>query len=90
MNAKYKKFPTMQQAEEYINNGAPLTAATISGKSTTSPSTNVSVTPTTTSKSDNSGEEIVYCDGACKGNGKANSVAGVGVWWGPEDPRYIS
>lgn len=36
---------------------------------------------------DERGWDVVYCDGACKGNGKAGSVAGVGVWWGAEDPR---
>ncbi|CAL1698323.1 unnamed protein product [Somion occarium] len=29
----------------------------------------------------------VYCDGACKNNGKANAIAGIGVWWGPKDHR---
>ena len=32
--------------------------------------------------------DIVYCDGACKGNGQPGSVAGIGVWWGHGDPRY--
>jgi ribonuclease HI len=26
--------------------------------------------------------DIVYCDGACKGNGQQGAVAGIGVWWG--------
>lgn len=30
---------------------------------------------------------VVYCDGACKGNGKVGSVAGIGVWWGHNDSR---
>ncbi|KAF8433511.1 ribonuclease H-like domain-containing protein [Boletus edulis BED1] len=34
--------------------------------------------------------DIVYCDGACKGNGQPGSVAGIGVWWGHGDPRNIS
>ncbi|KAI0073219.1 ribonuclease H-like protein, partial [Panus rudis PR-1116 ss-1] len=33
---------------------------------------------------------LVYCDGACKGNGKPGSIAGIGVWWGPDDPRNIA
>lgn len=36
---------------------------------------------------DESGWDVVYSDGACKGNGKTGSIAGVGVWWGPDDPR---
>ena len=31
--------------------------------------------------------DVVYSDGACKGNGKVGSIAGIGVWWGPDDPR---
>ncbi|KAI0330691.1 ribonuclease H-like protein [Cubamyces sp. BRFM 1775] len=27
---------------------------------------------------------IVYSDGACKGNGQPGSIAGIGVWWGPD------
>ena len=37
---------------------------------------------------DESGWDVVYSDGACKGNGKVGSVAGVGVWWGDNDARY--
>ena len=37
---------------------------------------------------DESGWDVVYSDGACKGNGKIGSIAGVGVWWGRDDPRY--
>ena len=33
--------------------------------------------------------DIVYSDGACRGNGRSNPVAGIGVWWGPHDPRYL-
>lgn len=32
--------------------------------------------------------DIVYSDGACKGNGARDATAGIGVWWGPHDPRY--
>ncbi|KAI8986838.1 ribonuclease H-like domain-containing protein [Trametes punicea] len=35
------------------------------------------------------GPHVVYCDGACRGNGRSGSVAGVGVWWGQDDPRNI-
>ncbi|ETW83450.1 ribonuclease H [Heterobasidion irregulare TC 32-1] len=33
-------------------------------------------------------EHVVYTDGACRGNGRAGSLAGVGVWWGNNDHRY--
>ncbi|KAI9439523.1 ribonuclease H-like domain-containing protein, partial [Lactarius indigo] len=34
--------------------------------------------------------DVVYTDGACSRNGQAGSVGGIGVWWGPGDPRNIS
>ncbi|KAE9409294.1 ribonuclease H-like protein [Gymnopus androsaceus JB14] len=34
--------------------------------------------------------QVVYSDGACKGNGKSNGVAGIGVWWGEGDPRNLA
>ncbi|KAI0746646.1 hypothetical protein C8Q80DRAFT_1176466 [Daedaleopsis nitida] len=33
---------------------------------------------------------VVYTDGSCRGNGKVGSTAGVGVWWGKDDPRNVS
>ncbi|KAI0779252.1 hypothetical protein C8Q74DRAFT_680787 [Fomes fomentarius] len=39
---------------------------------------------------DKSGWDVVYSDGACKGNGKVGSVAGVGVWWGENNARNIA
>ncbi|KAK0203315.1 ribonuclease H-like domain-containing protein [Desarmillaria ectypa] len=32
----------------------------------------------------------VYCDGACRRNGNAGAIAGVGVWWSHGDSRNIS
>ena len=34
-------------------------------------------------------EDVVYTDGACPGNGRPGSVAGIGVWWGVNDSRYV-
>ena len=34
-------------------------------------------------------EDVVYTDGACSGNGQPGSVAGIGVWWAVDDPRYV-
>ncbi|KAK7063903.1 ribonuclease H-like domain-containing protein [Favolaschia claudopus] len=39
---------------------------------------------------DESEWDVVYSDGACKGNGQVGSVAGVGVWWGHDDPRNVA
>jgi ribonuclease HI len=34
-------------------------------------------------------EDVVYTDGACSRNGQYGSVAGIGVWWGRDDSRYV-
>ncbi|KAF2688771.1 ribonuclease H-like protein [Lentithecium fluviatile CBS 122367] len=36
------------------------------------------------------GPLIIYTDGAAKGNGKLGAVAGIGIWFGPDDPRNES
>ena len=51
------------------------------------PSVVVSNTRKRSRSVDESEWDVVYSDGACKGNGKVGSVAGIGVWWGPDDPR---
>ena len=33
---------------------------------------------------------VVWTDGACSNNGKANARGGVGVWFGDNDPRNVS
>lgn len=63
---------------------------------TKTPSTSVPTDPNNKAGKSNSaatdnpkweGWNIVYTDGACKGNGKVGSIAGIGVWWGWDDPR---
>lgn len=34
-------------------------------------------------------EQIIYTDGSSVSNGKRNAAAGVGVYFGPDDERYI-
>ena len=83
-DAKYKKFPSLPAAEQFLNGAAPshtdeASSSDVKGKKR-------SFGPEI---QDVSGWDIVYSDGACKGNGKAGSVAGIGVWWGSNDPRQV-
>lgn len=32
----------------------------------------------------------VYCDGSCIHNGRPNARAGIGIYFGPDDPRNVS
>lgn len=80
--AVYKKLATLAEANAFIQRrmAASAIASTSAATSTNSPSVD-------------EGEnafDVVYCDGACSRNGQAGSVAGIGVWWGPGDPRSVS
>ena len=62
-NAKYKKFKTREDAENFILDSK------------------ISVlTP----------DYYVYTDGACTNNGKVNAKAGIGIYFGKNDPRNVS
>lgn len=93
--AKYKKFTNAADAEEFAGvalSPSVRTAATVAGSSKTTTddaSTNKRSRGTTPDVEDESGWDVVYSDGACKGNGQRGSVAGVGVWWGRNDPRCV-
>ncbi|KAJ7116838.1 ribonuclease H-like domain-containing protein [Mycena crocata] len=90
--ARYKKFPSQSAAAEWISdNGSPTKI------SPSKPTTLANVTSDSKGKkrnllpdADENEYDVVYSDGACKGNGKASSVAGVGVWWGKDDPRNLA
>lgn len=73
---RFKKFATREEAEAFVQ------GVDVAGPSRP---------PATREVAANSklGPEwdVVYSDGACKGNGQNGAVAGVGVWWGPRDPR---
>ncbi|KAF5323583.1 hypothetical protein D9611_005559 [Ephemerocybe angulata] len=86
-NAKYKKFPTRAQAEAFVRgDDEPAGAAeSTAGRSVgQQASGSVIVSPDADIEGD-----VVYSDGACKGNGQRGSVAGIGVWWGPNDARCV-
>lgn len=47
-------------------------------------------TKRTTTKSDFISDYYVYTDGACLNNGKLNAFAGIGIFFGVNDPRNVS
>ena len=61
-------------------------------KTTTTPAQGPPVQAPRIAAPKNTTVDIVYSDGACRANGAANAVGGIGVWWGPNDPRcaYLS
>jgi len=54
--------------------------------------TTTNTTNTTTTREVNEEQKIiVWTDGACKNNGKSDlAIAGIGVYFGPNDPRNLS
>ncbi|KAK5821550.1 ribonuclease H-like domain-containing protein [Linnemannia elongata] len=120
IGAKFKKFPTLPEAEEFVKNGPkvytkpPPKSATSTSKTTTTASTTTTTTTTASLSSSSaatggasgtkasftringitvpSGSDtlVIYTDGSARGNGKAGSQAGLGVFFGVNDPRNLS
>ncbi|KAF9806641.1 hypothetical protein IEO21_08622 [Rhodonia placenta] len=97
--ARYKKFNNAADAEAYVAQFVPGLTANINASSTSaaaSAAPALSVTNdgrwkrATETLDDESGWDVVYSDGACKGNGKLVSIAGIGVWWGRNDSRNLA
>ena len=76
--AVYQKFSSRDEADAFVA-ANPVT---------------VSVTSTTKQvfrkEADSEADMYVYTDGACSNNGRPGSKAGIGIWFGPDDPRNVS
>ncbi|KAG1148597.1 hypothetical protein G6F37_004448 [Rhizopus arrhizus] len=94
--AKYKKFPTKEEAEQFVkgdSNTASITQSlqvkrrleTESFQSTKKTKIDLSSTRYPQKK-----RTVVYTDGASSGNGQKGARAGYGVYWGDNDPRNVS
>lgn len=73
-NAKYKKFDTITEATKYI---------TPKDEQEDKINDNIPII-----KSDQ--EYFVYTDGGCSNNGRSNASAGIGIYFGENDPRNVS
>ncbi|KAK9417486.1 putative RNase H type-1 domain-containing protein [Seiridium unicorne] len=80
---KYQSFKTRAEAIEYIKaHGNEAGQKAIENE--------VAEPPAKRSKTIADGALHVYTDGSSRGNGKVGAAAGVGVWFGEDDPRNIS
>ena len=89
--SRFKKFTSRKDAEQFI--GLPArhsSSSSIPSTSKAKMSRIKSVAFSTKAGPEEDGWDVVYADGACKGNGKPGSVAGIGVWGGENDSRYLS
>jgi ribonuclease HI len=75
-NAKYKKFKTKEEAEQFIQEYQGVTKQNSITKFFPTPSFEP--------------DYYVYTDGACTNNGKPTACAGIGVYFGKNDSRNIS
>ncbi|KAJ3518011.1 hypothetical protein NLJ89_g133 [Agrocybe chaxingu] len=86
-DAKYKKFPNQNLAQDFV---AGIESTAPAGPSTSTSEDGKGKKRIFSEVEGEFGWSVVYSDGACKGNGKIGSIAGVGVWWGPNDARNIA
>lgn len=88
--AKFKKFVNSTEAEHFVTFGNSLKALAPAFSFDVAEGNKGKKRALSLDVEDEVGWDVVYSDGACKGNGKVGSVAGVGVWWGHNDPRNIA
>ncbi|KAI1842747.1 hypothetical protein JX265_005073 [Neoarthrinium moseri] len=80
---KYQSFKTREDAIEFMRaHGGEAARKAIEAE--------VPVRPTKKSKTIEDGVLHIYTDGSSLSNGRAGAVAGVGVYFGPHDPRNVS
>jgi ribonuclease HI len=94
---KYRKFETRAEAEAFVKSygaaaksGKPIVPETdgaeVDGVEEP-PAKKPKKTPKSTST--RNGVEVVYTDGSSLGNGRVGASAGVGVYFGEGDPRFV-
>ncbi|CAB4489918.1 unnamed protein product [Rhizophagus irregularis] len=92
-NAKYKKFNTLQEAEAFVKEGNNKKVFGNSTRETPISKYISSKQQNTSSSASNVSNEKslkVWTDGSSINNGQHGAKAGIGVYWGKDDPRNIS
>jgi len=90
-NALYKKFDTKEEAHIFIReNEKNKNNANITKQNNITPFIDTIQSNQTYDVLDFNPDYYVYTDGACSNNGKNNSLAGIGIFFGIDDNRNIS
>ncbi|ROT40306.1 putative ribonuclease H [Sodiomyces alkalinus F11] len=88
---KYKKFETMREAVEFIEEyGDAETIAKVKGQGGSGAATTRKTTVQTDATAVNGDMMAIYTDGSSLSNGRRGAAAGVGVFFGTDDPRNVS
>ena len=80
--AKYKKFKTTDECKTFIESYKESMSQTQTQSETIEPAVQEEV--------EFVADYYVYTDGACSNNGKSNACAGMGVFFGDNNPRNVS
>jgi ribonuclease HI len=90
---KYRKFDTREEAEAFVDSGGKIDKVKKVEKTAEQQEDGErerKKAKTATSKTGSKGGYVkVWTDGSARGNGKANAEAGVGVYFGYDDERYV-
>lgn len=89
---KYKKFATRAEAEAFVASGGKtsVVAAAKKGETEEKPAKKAKTSASEAPKPKQDGLVRVWTDGAARGNGQKGAQAGAGVFFGVDDPRYMS
>ncbi|KAL2264995.1 hypothetical protein VTJ83DRAFT_7505 [Remersonia thermophila] len=93
---KYRKFDTREEAEEFVRTyragaaGDASAQAALDGDAADEEPVSQTKTAAMASLQQQNSVVVVYTDGSSRANGRADAAAGVGVYFGPGDPRNIS
>jgi ribonuclease HI len=86
LGAKYKKFKTREEAEEFV----AATKPEVTKPTVTKPATIAKIACLSKGAAIIKSDHCVYTDGSCSNNGSQHAAAGIGVYFGERDPRNIS
>ncbi|KAG0648058.1 Ribonuclease H [Hyphodiscus hymeniophilus] len=90
---KYKKFATKAEAEEFVRTGgksSTVLKADAEGPKAKKAKTGVESASSRPVNSSKVKTVVVHTDGSSRGNGRQGAFAGVGVYFGEDDPRNVS
>ncbi len=91
-SAVYRKFATREEAEQFVKDNKPalFQGRSVSRTSRTSRASRSTSRAPKIPKSPKKADLYVYTDGSCINNGRPDAKAGIGIFFGPDDPRNIS
>ncbi|KAJ1656393.1 hypothetical protein IWQ61_004037 [Dispira simplex] len=88
--AVFKKFDSLAEAQAFSTNGRQTSSSQRSYGYSNRSSYSYRAPPPLSYESSSKPYTTVYTDGAAPQNGKKGCTAGVGVYFGPNDPRNVS